>query len=79
MGIPAIVYRVEIALIDGDPGRSPERARLPLPVRVFKMRLHDGPVGALIGRDVLSWLRLTYDGLESRFTVTSDILEFSAT
>lgn len=78
-GTDAIIHRVEIALIDGDPRRTHERAWLPLPIHVFELTLHDGPIAALIGRDVLAWLRLTYDGPEGRFSITSDVVEFSST
>lgn len=74
-GTDAFVHRVEVALIDGDPGHQDGRAWLPLPLRIFELPLHDGPYTALIGRDVLSWLRLTYDGPGARFSITSDIID----
>jgi hypothetical protein len=73
-GIDAFAHRIEIALIDGPSGRSGGRAWLPLPIRALELQLTDGPVGVLVGRDVLEWVRLTYDGPDARFFVTSDLL-----
>jgi hypothetical protein len=73
-GIDAFAYRIEVALIEGRPGPSSKRVWLPLPFRVLELQLRDGPVSALIGRDVLSWVRLTYDGPQARFSITSDEL-----